>query len=102
MTPGMPWHLPRRISALVVLGVALVASLVLGTAAPHLHLDREPAFFNEEHDLTLLASAIDPKIEEWPVERLSHYRARWVWPPTFKNGPEWPPFVEDIRASGIR
>src|SRR2546430_17067401 len=57
MTPGMPWHLPRRISALVVLGVALVASLVLGTAAPHLHLDREPAFFNEEHDLTLLASA---------------------------------------------
>jgi len=57
MMTGMPWHLPRRISALVVLGVALLATLVLGTAAPHLHLDREPALFNEEHDLTLLASA---------------------------------------------
>src|SRR2546430_4296782 len=57
MTTGIPWHLPKRISALVVLGVALLATLVLGTAAPHLHLDREPAFFNEEHDLTLLASA---------------------------------------------
>ena len=52
--------------------------------------------------LTLLASAIDPKIEEWPVERLSHYQARWVWPPTFKNGPEWQPFVNDIRETGIR
>ena len=51
---------------------------------------------------TLLASAIDPKIEAWPVERLSHYQARWVWPPTFKNGPEWQPFVDDIRATGIR
>jgi len=51
---------------------------------------------------TLLASAIDPKIEAWPVERLSHYQARWVWPPTFKNGPEWQPFVDDIRATGIQ
>ena len=57
MTTSKPWHRPRRISALVVLGVALLATLALGTAAPHLHLDREPAFFNEEHDLTLLASA---------------------------------------------
>lgn len=56
----------------------------------------------DDDPLTLLASAIDPKIEEWPVERLSHYQARWVWPPTFKNGPEWQPFIEDIRASGIR
>jgi len=51
---------------------------------------------------TLLASAIDPKIEAWPVERLSHYQARWVWPPTFKNSPEWQPFVDDIRATGIQ
>jgi hypothetical protein len=36
------------------------------------------------------------------VERLWHYQARWVWPPTFKNGPEWQPFVDDIRATGIR
>src|SRR5437773_6554754 len=56
----------------------------------------------DDDPLTLLASAIDPKIEEWPVERLSHYQARWVWPPTFKNGPEWQPFVEDVRATGIR
>jgi len=56
----------------------------------------------DDDPLTLLASAIDAKIEEWPIERLSHYQARWVWPPTFKNGPEWQPFVEDIRASGIR
>ena len=56
----------------------------------------------DDDPLTLLASAIDPKFEEWPVERLSHYQARWVWPPTFKNGPEWQPFVEDIRATGIR
>jgi hypothetical protein len=56
----------------------------------------------EDDPLTLLASAIDPKIEEWPVERLSHYQARWVWPPTFKNGPEWESFVEDVRTTGIR
>src|SRR5438093_5149068 len=56
----------------------------------------------DDDPLTLLASAIDAKIEEWPIERLSHYQARWVWPPTFRNGPEWQPFVEDIRASGIR
>jgi len=56
----------------------------------------------QDDPLTLLASAIEPKIEEWLVERLSHYQARWVWPPTFKNGPEWQPFVEDIRATGIR
>ena len=63
------------------------------TRAPHT---------TDDDPLTLLASAIDPKIEEWPVERLSHYQARWVWPPTFKNGPEWQPFVEDVRATGIR
>lgn len=56
----------------------------------------------DDDPLTLLACAIDPAIEEWPVERLSHYQARWVWPPTFKNSPEWQPFVEDIRATGIR
>ncbi len=56
----------------------------------------------DDDPLTLLASAIDPKIEEWPVERLSHYQACWVWPPSFKNGPEWQPFVEDMRATGIR
>ena len=56
----------------------------------------------DDDPLTLLASAIDPAIEEWPLNRLSHYQARWVWPPTFKNGPEWQPFVEDIRAAGIR
>ncbi|MGH7308284.1 MAG: ParB/RepB/Spo0J family partition protein [Candidatus Rokuibacteriota bacterium] len=56
----------------------------------------------DDDPLTLLASAIDQKIEPWAVERLSHYQARWVWPPTFKNGPEWQPFVEDIRATGIR
>lgn len=52
--------------------------------------------------LTLLASAIEPAIEEWPLERLSHYQARWVWPPSFRNGPEWQPFVEDVRTAGIR
>ena len=57
MTTGLRWHQLRRTSALVLLSVALLAAIVLGTAAPHLHLDREPAFFNEEHDLTLLASA---------------------------------------------
>jgi len=56
----------------------------------------------DDDSLTLLASAIDSKIEEWPLGRLSHYQARWVWPPTFKNGPEWQPFVEDVRANGIR
>ena len=56
----------------------------------------------EDDPLTLLASAIDPKIEEWPVERLSHYQARWVWPPTFKDGPEWQAFVDDVRTTGIR
>ena len=56
----------------------------------------------DDDPLTLLASAVGSKIEEWPVERLSHYQARWVWPPTFKNGPEWDAFVEDIRASAIR
>jgi hypothetical protein len=56
----------------------------------------------DDDRLTLLASAIDSKIEEWPLRRLSHYQARWVWPPTFKNGPEWQPFVEDVRANGIR
>jgi hypothetical protein len=48
---------PRQLPALVVAGFALAAALVLGTITPHLHLDREPAFFNEEHDLTLFASA---------------------------------------------
>jgi hypothetical protein len=56
----------------------------------------------DDDPLTLLAGAIAPEIEEWPVERLSHYQARWVWPPSFKNGPEWKPFVEEIRAAGIR
>lgn len=57
---------------------------------------------SDDDPLTLLASAVDPRIEAWPVERLWHYQARWVWPPTFRNGPEWPPFVEDIRATGIQ
>ncbi len=63
------------------------------TRAPHTR-DDDP--------LTLLATAVDPKIEAWPVERLWHYQARWVWPPTFKNGPEWQPFVADIRETGIQ
>lgn len=56
----------------------------------------------DRDQVTLLASALNTKIEEWRVERLSHYQARWVWPPSFKNGPEWQPFLEDIRATGIR
>lgn len=56
----------------------------------------------DDDPLTLLSAAIGPAIEEWPVTQLSHYQARWVWPPSFKNGPEWPPFVEEIRAAAIR
>jgi hypothetical protein len=55
----------------------------------------------DDDPLTLLASAIDAKIEEWPIERLCHYQARWVWPPSFKDGPEWQPFVDDVRAVAI-
>jgi len=49
--------LPRRPVTLLVLGVALLASLIIATAAPHLHLGREAGFFNEEHDLSLFAAS---------------------------------------------
>jgi hypothetical protein len=55
----------------------------------------------DDDPLTLLASAIDPQIEEWPIERLCHYQARWVWPPSFTDSREWQPFVDDVRAVGI-
>ena len=49
--------LPGRSLALFLLGVSAAATLLLGTGAPHLHVDRGAGFFNEEHDLTLFASS---------------------------------------------
>jgi hypothetical protein len=48
---------PRRWLALLLLGVPLVATLLMATAAPHLHLGRDPGFSNQEHDLSLFVAA---------------------------------------------
>ena len=41
----------------LLLAVALTAQLVQGGSSPHLHVDSGPAFFNLDHDLSLLATA---------------------------------------------
>src|SRR5262249_52204852 len=56
MTTGARRPLWRPVT-FVVLGVAMVATLLLATATPHLHLGRDPGFFNEEHDLSLFVAA---------------------------------------------
>jgi len=45
-----------RALAVVAIGVALIATLLLSTATPHLHLGRDPGFFNQEHDLSLFVA----------------------------------------------
>ena len=69
-----------RSLALVILGVALVATVLLSTAAPHLHLGRDPGFFNQEHDLSLFVAAGThaPLPEGLPVIVLGGVIARTV------------------------
>ena len=42
-----------RTLAVLAIGFALIATVLLSTATPHLHLGRDPGFFNQEHDLSL-------------------------------------------------
>jgi len=46
-----------RAVAVLVIGFALITTLLLSTASPHLHLGRDPGFFNQEHDLSLFVAA---------------------------------------------
>ena len=57
MNVRQPWNQPRHVLPLVVLSFALLATVLLGTVAPHLHLGRDAGFFNQEHDLSLYATA---------------------------------------------
>jgi len=43
--------------AVLAIGFALIATLLLSTVTPHLHLGRDPGFFNQEHDLSLFVAA---------------------------------------------
>src|SRR6059036_2898406 len=45
-----------RAVAVLAIGFALIATLLLSTATPHLHLGRDPGFFNQEHDLSLFVA----------------------------------------------
>src|SRR3989442_9365656 len=56
ITSGDRYPRSRGLTVLA-LGFALVATVLLSTAAPHLHLGRDPGFFNQEHDLSLFVAA---------------------------------------------
>jgi len=56
ITSGDRYPRSRGLTVLA-LGFALVATVLLSTAAPHLHLGRDPGFFNQEHDLSLFVGA---------------------------------------------
>jgi hypothetical protein len=46
---------PARQAIVALFLLASIAVLLQGGSVPHAHQERDPAFFNAEHDLTLLA-----------------------------------------------
>lgn len=46
----------RRLLVAAVFAVAVVALFLQAAGLPHAHAGTEPAFFNHDHDLTLLAT----------------------------------------------
>ena len=92
-------HSRSRALTVLVLGFALVATVLLSTAAPHLHLGRDPGFFNQEHDLSLFvaASAYAPLPEGPPVIVLGGVVAHTVLVPTSQPASH-PGRLSDSRA----